>query len=173
LIEKASKENDDVILFLVEENKSVFSFEDRFDIVKKTTANFNNVTLIPSGPYIISSATFPTYFLKSLSHASKIYMELDATIFNQYFIPILDIDMRYVGSEPKDPMTESYNETMKMILGDKLLIVNRIQFEHQVISASYVRLLAKEKRFEEIKKIVPSSTYEFLISKQGQAIFND
>jgi citrate lyase synthetase len=34
-------------------------------------------------------------------------------------------------------------------------------------------MLAIEKRFDEIKKIVPTPTYEFLISKKGQAIYSD
>lgn len=173
LIEKASKENHDVLLFLVEENRSVFKFEDRFNIVKEAIKHLENVFLIPSGPYIISSITFPTYFLKSLSLASKAYMQLDATIYNQYFMPILEIDKRYVGHEPKDPMTYAYNQTMKEILKKKLVIIDRITYEDNVISASYVRSLAREKRFDDIKKIVPDSTYKFLISPQGQAIFHD
>jgi len=172
LIERASLENDDVLLFLVEENKSVFSFEDRYKIVKKGISHLKNVILIPSGPYIISSVTFPTYFLKSLSLASKVYMDLDVTLFYQYFMPSLDIDRRYVGDEPNDPMTHEYNQTMKKILGNKLIIIDRMTYEHKVISASFIRELAKEKRFDEIKKIVPNSTYEFLTSPKGQAIFS-
>ena len=173
LIEKASKEHDDVLLFLVEENRSVFSFEDRYQIVSETIKSFPNVILIPSGPYIISSMTFPTYFLKSLNDASKSYMELDATIFNQYFIPILEIDQRYVGEEPKDPMTNQYNQALKNILKDKLSVIPRIYINQQVISASYVRTLAKEKRFDEIKTMVPKATYDFLISSKGVAIFHE
>ena len=173
LIEKAAKENDDVLLFLVEENRSVFSFKDRFQIVKNAIKHLSNVILIPSGPYIISSLTFPTYFLKTLSAASLAYMELDVMIFNQYFMPILEIDRRYVGDEPKDPMTNQYNQTMKKIFENKLIIINRITHQDQVISASYVRELAKEKRFDDIKKIVPDATYKFLISLDGQAIYHD
>ena len=173
LIEQASKENDDVILFLVEENRSVFSFDDRYMIVKDSIKHLNNVFLIPSGPYIISAATFPTYFLKSLSDASMIYMEIDVMIFKNYFMPILEIDTRYVGDEPKDPMTAMYNEMMKKIIKDNLKILKRITYENIIISASYVRMLAIEKRFDEIKKIVPTPTYEFLISKKGQAIYSD
>ena len=173
LIEKAAKENDDVLLFLVEENRSVFSFKDRFQIVKNAIKHLSNVILIPSGPYIISSLTFPTYFLKTLSAASLAYMELDVMIFYQYFMPILEIDHRYVGDEPKDPMTNQYNQTMKKIFESKLIIIDRITHQDQVISASYVRKLAKEKRFDDIKKIVPDATYEFLISLDGQAIYHD
>lgn len=35
--------------------------------------------------------------------------------------------------------------------------------EDQVISASYVRKLLKEKNIEEIKKVVPITTYDFLV----------
>ena len=49
-----------------------------------------------------------------------IYMEIDVMIFKNYFMPILEIDTRYVGDEPKDPMTAMYNEMMKKILKDNL-----------------------------------------------------
>ena len=172
LIEKATQENDDVLIFLVEENRSVFSFEQRYHMVEQSIKHLDNIILIPSGPYIISSITFPTYFLKSLSLASMSYMMLDAIIFKQYFMPILDIDYRYVGDEPLDPMTSAYNNTLKSILGLKLKIIERKTINDQIISASYVRKLAQEKRYDIIKTIVPKATYDFLVSPEGQAIFH-
>ncbi|MFA7075147.1 MAG: GNAT family N-acetyltransferase [Candidatus Izemoplasmatales bacterium] len=172
LIEKATQENDNVLIFLVEENRSVFSFEQRYHMVEQSIKHLDNIILIPSGPYIISSITFPTYFLKSLSLASMSYMMLDAIIFKQYFMPILDIDYRYVGDEPLDPMTSAYNNTLKSILGLKLKIIERKTINDQIISASYVRKLAQEKRYDIIKTIVPKATYDFLVSPEGQAIFH-
>lgn len=173
LIETCAKENDHVLIFLVEENKSVFSFNLRMELVRKATLHLNNVHIIPSTEYIISAATFPTYFLKELSDASRAYMQLDITIFKNHFMPIFNIDRRYVGSEPLDPTTHAYNETMKMILKDQLKVINRVEANQAPISASLVRKLAKEGSYDLIKPLVPKTTYEYLISKEGQALFND
>ena len=51
-------------IFVVEENRSMFPFADRFRLVREGTDHIPNVLVHPSGPYMISNATFPTYFLK-------------------------------------------------------------------------------------------------------------
>lgn len=173
LIETCAAQNDNVIIFLVEENKSVFSFETRLKLLKKVTKHLKNVHVLPSTPYIISNATFPTYFLKELNEASLIYMDLDISIFSQYFMRIFGIDLRYVGNEPIDQTTDAYNQAMKRILKDKLIIVERLQKDFVTISASIVRKLAKQKKFDELKNFVPKPTYQFLKSKKGRALFRD
>jgi len=173
LIETTAAKHDNVIIFLVEEDLSVVPFKVRYDLLKKTTKHLKNVHVIPSTPYIISKATFPTYFVKSLSEASKLYMKLDIAIFFTYFMPIFKIDFRYVGDEPLDPMTHAYNQTMKEILGQKLVIIDRKTYQQTFISASKVRQLAKEKAFETLKNYVPKPTYAFLKSKKGQRMIHD
>ncbi len=173
LIESCAKENDHVIIFLVEENKSVFPFDIRLKLINEATKHLENVLVIPSTSYIISSATFPTYFLKELNDASLIYMDLDITIFKDYFMRIFNIDFRYVGEEPLDPTTHAYNMAMKTILKDKLKIITRIENNQQPISASLVRKLAKNQQYNKIKSLVPKATYQFLISAKGKALFNE
>jgi [citrate (pro-3S)-lyase] ligase len=171
LIEKAAKENNHVIIFLVEEDQSVFPFKTRLELVSKSIKHLKNVQVVPSTPYIISNATFPTYFLKKLNDVAKQQMILDVTIFKKYFIPICGIQKRYVGSEPTDETTEAYNQTMKSLIKDQLVIVDRIAHQGKIISASYVRMLAKEKKFDFIKPLVPRATYQFLKSKKGVKLF--
>jgi [citrate (pro-3S)-lyase] ligase len=171
LIETCAKRSDHVIIFLVEEDQSVFPFDIRLNLVRKATKHLKNVHVVPSTPYIISAATFPTYFLKELSDFSNLYMNLDLLIFKTYFMDILEIDFRYVGNEPLDPMTSAYNQTMKSLLNEQLVIIDRLTKDQQVISASLVRKLVKDNNFEKIKNLVPSVTYQFLKSKQGRALF--
>lgn len=171
LIRTAARENDDVIIFLVEENRSVFSFETRHRLLKKATEHIKNVTILPSTEYIISSITFPTYFLKTITDESSVYMELDLTIFKKHFMPIFSIDYRYVGVEPLDPSTALYNETMKNTLGPSLKVLDRLSIGGSVVSASRVRKLARNQRFEDIRKLVPEVTYDYLVSKEGRDLF--
>lgn len=172
LIEKAAQIDGDLIIFLVETDASKIEYKTRLDILKKSMSHLKNVYVLPSTNYIISRATFPTYFLKE-KQSMDVYTELDVSIFKQYFMPIFEIDTRYVGQEPLDPLTNTYNEKLKAILGKQLKIIDRKTFQDKVISASYVRSLAKQKKYDHIKKIVPKATYKFLISKKGRALFDD
>ncbi|MFH0766955.1 MAG: adenylyltransferase/cytidyltransferase family protein [Bacillota bacterium] len=173
LIETCAKSNDHVIIFLVEENKSVFSFETRMMLLKKATKHMTNVHILPSTEYIISSATFPTYFLKELNEVSLLFMELDISIFLHFFMRIFEIDYRYVGDEPLDPTTNAYNETMKQILKDQLIVINRLEKNSVTVSASFVRKLAKDHQYEVLKSYVPNVTYRYLKSSKGKAIFDE
>ena len=64
LIEKASKENDILHLFIVSEDKSIVPFNIRKKLIKEGTAHLSNIIYHDTGPYIISSSTFPSYFQK-------------------------------------------------------------------------------------------------------------
>lgn len=146
LIEHASKLNDDVIIFLVETDASIIDYNTRYTILKKSIKHLKNVYICPSTNYIISRATFPTYFLKE-QLKMEVYTNLDISIFDKYFIPIFDIDMRYVGDEPIDPLTNKYNKMMVNILKDRLTIIKRKEITGKVVSASYIRELAYSLEF--------------------------
>ncbi len=173
LIEKVANENDEVLVFIVEEDRSSFPFKVRYELVQKGTAHLKNVKVIPGTEYIISSATFPNYFLRKEDDSLIEYTKLDASVCGEQFGKILNINRRYVGDEPFCKVTNLYNNALKEILpqyGIEVIIVPRKEIENIAVSASKVRELLKEENYEEIKKIVPPTTYEFLISPQGKEI---
>lgn len=173
IVEKAAKENDNVIIFVVEEDKSSFPFQVRFQLIKDGVKEFENVTVIPGGNYIISSATFPNYFLRKDDDILKEYTKIDGNIFGKYFCKSLNITKRYVGSEPYCTVTNTYNETLKEILpkyGVKVEVIERCEIGNKAISASRVRELLKEGKIEEVRELVPQSTDAFLESKEGKEI---
>lgn len=173
LIEKVASENEEVLVFVVEEDKSAFPFKIRYELVQKGTAHLTNVKVIPGTEYIISSATFPNYFLRKEDDSLIEYTKLDASVCGEQFGKILNINKRYVGDEPYCKVTNTYNNTLKEILPKydiEVIIVHRKEVEDRAISASYVRELLKEGKYEEIKNFVPSTTYDFLISEQGKEI---
>ena len=57
-----------------------------------------NVFCHATGPYLISSATFPSYFLKDSDAVIRTQAELDLRIFCQ-IAQRLGIQRRYVGEE--------------------------------------------------------------------------
>lgn len=173
LIEEASKENKEVLVFIVEEDQSLFPFETRYELVRKGVAHLKNVKVLPSGEYIISLATFPSYFLKEKGARLRAYAELDSSIFGRYFCKSFHITKRYVGEEPYCQVTQAYNEALKKILpayGVELHEIGRKVLKNVPISASRVRDLIKQGDFQNLKNLLPEVTLEFLETGLGKEI---
>lgn len=166
LIETALKEVDHLYVFVLSDDSSQFSFEDRFDLVKNGTAHLDTVTVIPSGEYQVSQATFPSYFLKKQAEAEVAthQAELDAKLFKKKIAPLLNIQTRFMGEEPLSQVTEIYNEAMAKVFGDEmaLVIIPRLESQEEVISATKVRQAIKEEDFPLIKRFVPETTYQYI-----------
>ena len=162
LIETASRECDHVYIFVLSEDQSRFSAHDRMAMVLRGTADLPNVTVLPTGPYLISNATFPTYFLKARERAIQVHCDLDIKIFETYFVPRFGITHRYVGTEPLSPMTAQYNKALKENLTKVNFVeVHRLESGNAPVSASAVR--AALDTGEDIRHLVPESTYDYLI----------
>ncbi len=168
LIEYAASRVDVLIIFVVEENKSFFKFEDRIELVKKGTKHISNVYVIPSGRMIISTVTFPGYFLKDTPDKANLDTSLDVMIFGKYIAPRLNIKLRFVGEEPLDIVTQGYNQNLKKVLPDygiNVIEIPRKTKGASVISASLVRKYLEDKRFDEIMELVPHTTYQYLVDR--------
>lgn len=175
IVEMAAKENENVIIFVVEEDKSAFTFETRFKLIKEGTKDLKNVTAIPAGEYVISSATFPNYFLKKNDDELKEYTKLDCNIFGKYFVEKFNIKRRYVGTEPHCKVTNTYNISMQEILPKynvEVKLINRKELQNDAISASKVRKLLKEGHIEKVKNLLPRASFDFLLSKEGELVIN-
>ena len=171
LVEEASKCSDWLHLFVVREDASEFKFFDRIELIKKGISHLKNVTLHEGSDYIISKATFPTYFIKDKGQVNELHAKLDLNVFRNQLAPFLGITHRFVGTEPYCKVTNNYNKNMKKILEETsgksssidVVEIDRIEFADKPISASRVRALLKDKNYEELASIVPPTTYEFLI----------
>ena len=111
LVEKAAAENDILHLFLVSEDASLVPFAVRKKLVMDGTAHLHNIIYHESGPYIISNATFPSYFQKDATAVMESHANLDLTIFVQ-IAQALGINSRYVGEDPNSEVTGIYNQIM-------------------------------------------------------------
>ncbi len=161
LIEQAAKKHEKLLVFVLEEDRSTFRFSERFLLVQQGTVHLENVVVIPSTKYMISSLTFPTYFLKEDVDKVTEQALVDAQIFTRYFMPIFNISKRYVGSET-DPVTAKYNFALKQVLGNRLEEIKRKEIGNQPISASLVRKYLETKEFEKIAPLVPKTTLAYL-----------
>ena len=175
LIEKAARESDVVHVFVVSEDRSIFPADVRYRLVQEGIRHLSNVVLHKCGDYIISNATFPSYFIKKPDEAVKTHTLLDIEIFIEYIVPALGINRRYVGEEPTCSVTRIYNETMKEIMSCynvEVIEIPRVSYNGDITSASKVRQLIKEEKFSGVKKMVPETTYKFLISAQAKEIIS-
>lgn len=173
LIEEAAYNNKEVLVFIVEEDQSLFPFKTRYELVRKGVSHLKNVKVLPSGEYIISLATFPSYFLREKGERLKAYVELDSSVFGKYFCKSFNITKRYVGEEPNCQVTEAYNEALKKVLptyGVEVHEVARKVFSGVSISASRVRDLIKQGDLHDLKNLLPEVTLEFLNSSLGREI---
>jgi len=174
LITHAAGQCDFLYVFVVEENRSAFPFADRIALVKEGTAHLPNVCVCPSGPYMISGLTFPTYFLKETESPSALQSELDITLFATRIAPELGIRRRFAGEEPFDAVTRQYNETMERILPAhdvEFCQIPRVCMGDQPISASRVRALLSQQggMTAEIEALVPPCTAAYLRKRFGTA----
>jgi [citrate (pro-3S)-lyase] ligase len=165
LVEYAAKQVDTLYIFVVEEDRSVFRFEDRMKMVEQGTADLKNVIVVPSGRWVISYDTLPIYFEKAIRQEAKVDASRDLEIFARYIAPPLGITKRFVGEEPTDRVTGQYNEQMEEILGDfgiDVEIVPRKEMDGVAVSASQVRAYMEEGNWEAVKRLVPESTWRCL-----------
>lgn len=166
LVEYAAKHCDVLHLFVVEEDRSEFPTQIRLRLVQEGTQHLSNVRVHLSGQYIISAATFPTYFLKEGEDAAALQTELDIMLFAQRIAPSLYIQKRFAGEEPFDPTTARYNQAMKKILpcyGIEFCEIPRVKQGGGAISASRVRRLLKERGVcDEVLSLVPPTTASYL-----------
>jgi len=176
LIETALRQSRHLLVFPVKEDRSVFPYDVRYQLIKENIQRYENISLVDGSDYIISSASFPTYFLKENSEVSRIQAELDLTLFGSQIAEPLGINQRFVGTEPFDLMTAEYNSQMRKILplyGVQPVMIPRLEIQGKAVSASYVRKLLCEDDFQSIKKLVPDATYDFLISDRALPIIKN
>ena len=169
LIEKALKQVDYLIIFVVEEDKSIIPFDLRYSMVREAANSYKNVYVVPSGNIILSNTTFPEYFVKIYDEDIVKNIEFDITMFAKYIANPLGINYRFVGEEKEDKVTREYNKQMKKILpkyGIKLVEIPRTANDNgDIISATKVRKLIENNDIEKLKEYVPKHTIDYLYWK--------
>ena len=163
LIEQAAQQVDTLYILVVREDCSMFGYDERKAMIVRGVAHINNVVVCDGSEYSISATTFPTYFLKSLSDASDTQMTLDIDLYRRHIAPALGATVRFVGTEPDDPLTRRYNELMKSMLPD-VREVARLQQSGVAVSASRVRKAIVENHLALAARLVPPTTVPYIVA---------
>ena len=147
----------------VKEDRSRFPYVARLEMIRQGGEGL--VDVVEGSDYQISAATFPTYFLKDLSDASDTQMWLDLDLFGRHIAPALGAKVRFVGTEPADPLTARYNAMMKYLLpeyGVQVVEVPRLCDAEGAVSASRVRASLANGEFAVASALTPASTHPYL-----------
>ena len=184
-------ESRNLVIIPVKEEASRFSYAERLAMIRSGAGDWADV--VEGSDYQISAATFPTYFLKNLSDAAETQMRLDIDLFGRHIAPALGARVRYVGSEPADPLTARYNALLKELLpaySIQLIEIPRLtvgsdcradsstppsaplrmtrgttpELVKGPVTATSVRALLDEGRFKAASALTPESTWPYLLA---------
>lgn len=169
LIEQSRTKVDYLYVFIVEEDKSFFSFKERYEMALKNCSHWQNVKVIPSGKYIISGLTFEEYFNKDALQDQTIHPEMDIQMFTNYVAPALGITVRFVGEETHDKVTAQYNKAMKELLplnGIEVVEYPRYAVNEEIISASKIRKCIVENKLEELEVYLTRDSLQYILENR-------
>lgn len=172
LVETAAAACGILHLFIVSEDASLVPFAARRKLVAEGTAHIPNVVLHDCGPYMISNATFPSYFLKDDAAVITGHAKLDISIFTR-IAQALGISARFVGEEPTSEVTGIYNRIMAEELpkaGIACRIIPRKKVSGAVISASTVRRCLQLSDWDKLRTLVPETTLRYFMSPEAAPV---
>lgn len=170
LAETAAKQCKHLLIFVLSEDRGHVPAADRLELVRRGMADLKNVTVLPTGPYLISSATFPTYFLNDRDDAQEVQCMLDVEVFVKYYAPHFHITRRFVGTEPLSALTAQYNDVLKSHLPPRGIAVTelpRLEREGAPISASAVRKALRDGDCDAVRTLVPQTTYDYFFKEDN------
>jgi len=173
LVETAARHVDNLYVFIVREDRSVFPFAVRERLAREATAHVGNAIVLETSRYAVSAGTFPSYFLKRSDEAARAQMRIDLRLFASHLAPAFGVTRRYVGHEPYCETTAAYNEAMAELLpqhGIELVEIRRLGSGDSFVSATRVREAMERGLFDELAALVPAPTLAFLKSPEGRAI---
>ena len=174
LAETAAGQCDTLHLFVISEDASLIPAAVRKDLVCKGVSHLNNVLLHDCGPYMISSATFPSYFLKDKATVIESQARLDLQLFVK-IASVLNISVRYVGEEPASQVTGIYNRVMAEALpaaGIDCRIIPRKELDGKPISASTVRQALQQNNMNLFRSLVPETTSAWFESPEAASVID-
>lgn len=173
LLEQAAARVGLLHVFVVSEDASLVPGDVRERLVREGSADLRHLAYHQTGPYMISNATFPSYFLKDSKTVIRSHAKLDIRLFLR-IADALGITDRFVGEEPFSQVTGIYNQIMEEDLAAAGLtchvIPRRTGADGAAISASSVRSLIKDGKLEALKGLVPECTYRYFTSPEAAPV---
>ena len=169
ILEEASRRFPYVYVLAVQEAQTAIPFEDRIELIIKGTKHLNNISIIPSSEFVVSTVTLPEYFNKDKEQMITVDASRDICLFVDYVMPALNVSTRVAGDEPYCRVTREYNRQIKETFekkGKHFIQIERKKSHDIYISASKVRRALVDGDFDTIKSFVPITTYDYLLQNR-------
>lgn len=176
LVQQAARDCDFLHVFVVAEESASFTFDERYRLVVAGVTELperDHVAVHRGSAYMVSKATFPSYFLKESGLVDQAGTGLDLTIFRTWIAPALGITDRYVGSEPFCPVTRAYNADMHRWLEEEPMAAPPVrvhEIERRAVGGTAVSATEVRRRFAAqdlvgLAELVPSPTLMLLTAQ--------
>ena len=176
IAEIASKRSSRVIIFVIQgtpESGSRGNHEstgielppqDRLELTRRCLADLENVTVLPSGPYLISRNDFPKGYLTEYLGSAPAHAVLDGMVFC-HVCDSLGIKAAFAGDEPRDELSEIHLNALRQECRKHaitLKVAERKRLGDHYVSSAMVREALAENRTEDIRELVPEAVSEYL-----------
>ena len=135
----------------------VFPFRERMAMTEKGLADMAGVTILPSGPYIISRNDFPRDFLSRELGRVPAHAALDSMVIC-HVCKALGIKSLFAGDEPRDEMSEIHLKALRSACassGLALRVAERKRLGEKYISSSMVRQDIADGNMDEAVLLAP------------------
>ena len=176
LVQLARSRSSSVLVFVIQgrpesgakgnhENTGIeFPFKDRLKMAKEGLSDLSNVTVLPSGPYLISRSDFPKGFLSQDLGSAPAHAVLDSMVLC-HICRSLGIRTIYAGDEPRDELSEIHlNALRQECRNDNIIlkVAERKRIGERYVTSSLARQAIADKAVDELKQIVPQTTLSYL-----------
>lgn len=176
LVKYASNMVDTLYVFVLQEDRGIFKFEDRIQMAQESCKNFENVVVLPSGEFFGSAMLFAEYGEKTINETIKVDSLDDTEFFCEVVADILNIKKRFVGEEEYDMVTNHLNNELKRVLPKyniECIEVPRFKSDGIRISAHMVRTLIENDNFDELQSFIPLPVLEIIYNKKYPEIIKN
>lgn len=176
LIELASKRSSHVLVFVIQgktesggrgnhETTGIeLPFEDRLELVIKGLQDMENVTVVPSGPYLVSRDDYPQGFLSEEMGSAPAHAILDSKVFCSICTSI-GAKLAFAGDEPRDELSEIHLNALRQecqSTGIVLRVAERKRLGDRYVSSSLVRDAISKGDWNLVAQLVPEHVKTYL-----------
>lgn len=165
LIEQAKKKVEALIIFVLAEDQSLFSFEERLYLVIEGTKDIENVFVVPGQDFVLSKNNFPEHYTKRYVMGTVINAKYDIDVFADYIADKLHITHRFAGEGAQGRINKVYYDAMRKILpqkGIRFVEIPRLVINGEKVCTKQIQKYLEEGEYDKAFSLVPESTKRYL-----------
>lgn len=141
-----------------------FPFKTRLAMTESALEDIPNVTVLPSGPYIISRIDYPAGFLSETIGPAPAHAELDGMVFC-HVCESLGIKLAFFGDEPRDELSEIHLNALRQACLQNsitLRVAERKRIGERYVSSALARQAIADRNMDELKILIPQKVFPLL-----------